>query len=96
MNREQIEEFISITAPESLIILADNLDAAFIGVDTETEPQKAVYSIEKCIEILSEDMPYDEAAEYFWFNVAGSCGDGYPVYISTPVEGGVGEGSPYK
>lgn len=27
------------------------------------------YSINKCIEILSKEMDYDEALEYFYFNI---------------------------
>ena len=83
MTREQIEEYIEIVAPDCSIALPDGLDAAFVGVDTESEEPRAVYSIDKCIEILSEEMSTDEASEYFWYNVAGSCGKGYPLYIST-------------
>ena len=31
-------------------------------------------------------MKTDEAEEYFWVNVAGSRGEGYPIFISTPEE----------
>ena len=83
MTREQIEEYIEIVAPDCSIALPDGLDAAFVGVDTESEEPRAVYSIDKCIEILSKEMSKDEASEYFWYNVAGSCGKGYPLYIAT-------------
>tara|TARA_R110001583_G_scaffold187761_1_gene349251 strand:- start:81 stop:365 length:285 start_codon:yes stop_codon:yes gene_type:complete len=94
MNRKQIEEFISLVAPDYAILLADNLDKAFVGIDSENETPRAVYSIEKCIEVLSEDMSSEEAVDYFWFNVAGSGGKGYPIYISTPPDDQ--EESPYK
>lgn len=94
MTRKQIEEFISIVAPDYSIVLADNLDKAFIGIDSENEIPRAVYSIEKCIETLAEEMSCEEASEFFWYNVAGSAGKGYPIYISTPPEGQ--EESPYK
>jgi len=45
-----------------------------------------VYSIERCVQILAKDMSQEEAEEYFWFNVAGSQGEGFPLYISTPEE----------
>mgnify|MGYP001165634533 FL=1 len=93
MTREKIEDYISITAPDYPVVLADNLDEAFVGVDTENEPPRAVYSIEKCIDILKDGMSYDEAAEYFWYNVAGAGGEGYPIYISTPM---AEEDSPYE
>lgn len=92
MTREQIEEYIEMVAPDCSIALPDGLDEAFVGVDTESEDPRAVYSMEKCIEILSEDMTSEQASEYFWYNVAGSCGKGYPLYISTPVVEG---DSPY-
>jgi hypothetical protein len=31
-------------------------------------------------------MTPDEAEEYFWVNVAGASGKGYPIFISTPEE----------
>ena len=31
-------------------------------------------------------MKPDEAEEYFWINVAGARGEGYPIFISTPEE----------
>jgi hypothetical protein len=36
-------------------------------------------------------MSHEEATEYFWFNVAGALGEGFPFYISTPA----GDESPY-
>lgn len=84
MTRSEIEEYIEVSAPDYSITLADGLDEAFIGLDTENEHPRAVYSIELCIQTLSTDMPEEEATEYFWYNVAGSLGQGYPLYISTP------------
>lgn len=83
MTRNDIDDFIS-NATDSDVLLADNLDVGFVGVDTEADPPRAVYSIERCIKKLAEDMAHEEATEYFWYNVAGACGDNYPVFISTP------------
>ena len=83
MTREEIDEFVS-NATSQEVLIADNLDEGFVGVDTESDTPRAVYSIERCIKQLSEDMTLDEATEYFWYNVAGSCGEGYPIFISTP------------
>jgi hypothetical protein len=92
MTRKQIKKYIENLSPsEEGVLLADGLDGAFIGVNTEDEPPYAVYSIDKCITILAEQMSTEDASEYFWFNVAGAGGKGYPMYISTPEEGG----SPY-
>jgi hypothetical protein len=84
MNRSDIVEFIEAIGPGGDVILADGLDEGFIGVSLEEEPPRAVYSVERCIKIFAEDMTQDEATEHFWHNVAGHCGTGYPLYISTP------------
>ena len=84
MSREDIENFIESLETLKGGLLADNLDTAFVGVDTEADTPRAVYSIQRCISKLAEDMPLAEAEEYFWFNVAGACGEGFPIYISTP------------
>jgi len=86
MTREEIDEFCELAAPNESIIVPDGLDGAFIGIATEEEPPQAVYSIERCVQILAKDMSQEEAEEYFWFNVAGAQGEGFPLYISTPEE----------
>ena len=94
MTRDEIDAFIDDLGIETAILIPDNLDEGFLGVimDTDEGDPRAVYSIEKCIKKLSEDMSQDEATEYFWFNVAGALGEGYPMWISTPEDNG---GSPY-
>ena len=87
MTREEIESFIESHGLEGPITLADGLDNAFIGVHTEGDTPCAVYSIDKCIFILAEQMTKEEASEYFWFNVAGAGGEGFPIYVFTPEEG---------
>ena len=82
MPRSEITAFVddlglSVTIPE-------NLDEGFMGVATEEDPPRAVYSVERCINILAEEMTQDEATEHFWHNVAGYGGAGYPLFITTP------------
>ena len=84
VERDDIDNFVDAVAPDDEIIIPDNLDGAFLGISAEEEPPRAVYSIEKCINILRKDMTADEAEEYFWYNVAGASGHGFPLYISTP------------
>ena len=84
MDRDDIDNFADAVAPDEDIVVPDGMDEAFLGISTEEEPPRAIYSIEKCISILRKDMSADEADEYFWFNVAGAKGEGYPLYISTP------------
>ena len=86
MTRKELAAYIKELDLEEDVIVADNMNDAFIGVITEEEPPKAVYSIERCIKILAEEMSYEDANDYFWFNVAGAGGKGYPIYINTPEE----------
>tara|TARA_R110000824_G_scaffold82412_7_gene206592 strand:+ start:2362 stop:2628 length:267 start_codon:yes stop_codon:yes gene_type:complete len=88
MTREEIDEFVELTAPEHIndILLADDLDRAFIGI--MFEPARAVYSIELCITELATSMSKAEAEEYFYYNVergASYMGEHAPVFINTPV-----------
>ena len=85
MTRKELKSYILELDLSQNVILADGLSEAFVGINIEEEPPRAVYSIEKCINIL-------DAKEYFWFTVAGAGGEGYPIYINTPEEGE----SPYK
>jgi len=72
------------------ILLADGLDDAFIGVGENPEGNPvAVYSIEKCLDILAEQFKDEEdamgdAIDYFEFNVRGSyVGEFTPMFINT-------------
>ena len=73
----------SILDDEQDIMLADGLDEAFIGI-TEDEPPRAVYDSQKVISILIRDgMTYDEAQEFFSFNIAGAhIGPQTPIWIN--------------
>ena len=70
--------------PEAL--LADGFEDAYIGwCEVFNRPPLAAYDRDKRIEILMErdGMDYEEAEEYFNFNVSGSwVGENTPVYIS--------------
>lgn len=65
MIKEILEQY-----PDEQFLKADGFDEAIIGVDTTT--MKLIYSVTKCINILMKDMSYDEALEYFEFNVSGA------------------------
>lgn len=87
MTRDEINVFIDEnTSDEDKVVLADDLEKAFMGLSQEEDGVRAVYSIEKCIEVLSGEMSHEEATEYFWYNVAGSKGENYPLFINTPEE----------
>jgi len=69
----------------SELIKIDGFDAAIVGVASRIgSADFLVYSREKCIEILMSDdeMNYDEAAEFFDFNVAGAyVGEATPAFM---------------
>ena len=56
--------------PEDEFLIADGFNDAIIGVDSNT--MRLIYSVSKCIDILSKDMDEEEAVEYFDFNAVGS------------------------
>jgi len=68
------------------IVLVDGLDAAFVGVTDSRNGDvlSAVYDIDKIIALLSRDMGFDDAWEWFNYNIAGLyTGDQSPVFIRT-------------
>lgn len=65
--------------PEDEFLIADGFNDAIIGVDSNSI--RLIYSVTKCIEILSKDMDEEEAVEYFDFNVRGSyVGERTPIW----------------
>ena len=83
MNRKDIEDLYSDDEPEMLF--ADGYDGAIEGVVWDGKPTRVVYRMESILEILMDQgMTYDEASEYFDFNVAGSHMGVYtPLYLET-------------
>jgi hypothetical protein len=91
-HNKKIIDFIEIGYSDysDKILLADGFDDAFIGVGQNTEGNPvAVYSIEKCLDILAEQFKDEEdamgdAIDYFEFNVRGSyVGEFTPMFINT-------------
>ena len=61
------------------ILIADGFDEAVIGID-ERE-MRVVYSVSKCIEILTRDMSEEDAIEHFNYNVSGAyVGEKTPIW----------------
>jgi hypothetical protein len=73
------------------ILLADGFEDAFIGVaERSSQHPLAVYDAGKCIEILVErdGMSYEEAEEFFSFNVTGAwAGEYTPLFLWQPYKG---------
>lgn len=79
--------------PDEEILQADGFDEAIIGYAevwlNSGQERVMAYDRDKCIEVLMErdEMGWDEANEYFDFNVAGAyVGEKTPVFISRVVE----------
>ena len=83
MNRKDIEDLYSDDEPD--ILFADGYDGAIEGVVWDGERTRVVYRMESVLEILMDQgMTYDEASEYFDFNVAGAHMGVYtPLYLET-------------
>jgi hypothetical protein len=63
------------------ILIADGFDKAIIGI--EESSMRLIYSVNKCIEILTEDMSEEDALEYFSYNVLGSyVGEKTPIWCN--------------
>ena len=88
-NGDMLDEML----PDEEILQADGFDEAIIGYAevwlNSSQERVMAYDRDKCIEVLMErdDMGWDEANEYFDFNVAGAyVGEKTPVFISRVVE----------
>ena len=74
------------------MLKADGFDGAIIGTTTlwnATDNDVLVYSVEACIDILRErdGMDYEEAVEFFEFNVTGAyMGKQTPIFVYTDTE----------
>ena len=66
------------------VLLADGFDDAFLGIGMQFHNAVAVYDREKCIDILvAGGMQYDEAVEFFMYNVQGAyVGSQTPIYLT--------------
>ena len=88
---ERISDFIEATYSDysDKILLADGFDEAFLGIGENSQGNPvAVYSIEKCLDILEkqfedEEDPIGDAIDFFEFNVKGSyVGEFTPMFVN--------------
>ena len=78
-QREALINDIKEFNPEAMF--ADGFDASILGYDTKG---RVVYSVDSILETLMErdGMTYEEAREYFYFNIDGAyVGEYTPIYI---------------
>ena len=67
-------------------LTADGFDDAFIGIGEQANKKLAVYDKEKCLKILHDrdGMTWEEALEFFDFNVTGAyMGALTPVFFTS-------------
>ena len=84
MTRDEIEDLYSDDEPDMLF--TDGYDEAIAGTVWDGERTRVVYKVEEILNILMErdEMTYDEASEYFDFNISGSNMGVYtPLYLET-------------
>ena len=84
MNRADIEDLYGDDEPN--ICFAEGFDEAIAGVVWDGERTRVVYDTELILELLMgrSEMSYEEAVEYFDFNIAGSyMGEYTPLYLET-------------
>mgnify|MGYP000674488960 FL=1 len=78
-KKETMKELIAEANPEAM--LADGFDDALIGY-TDGSNVIAVYDRDRCVSILNQDMPLEDAEDYFYYNVIGSyVGEYTPIFI---------------
>ena len=91
-HKKKIVDFIEMGYSDfsNKILLADGFDDAFIGVGENSNGNPvAVYSVEKCLDILANQFEAggdasEDAIDYFEFNVRGSyVGEFTPMFINT-------------
>jgi hypothetical protein len=86
--KQDLEDY-RINFPDESTILADGFELAFLGCGYSFGGSHAIYSLFDCLQILMQrdGMTFDEAEEYFEYNVIGSyVGDRMPVFLITMKE----------
>ena len=86
MTEEMINTYVKEHYPDDEILLADGFEDAFMGiVESNGSHPKALYDEDICVDTLMErdDMSYEEAVEFFQFNVAGAyVGEYTPAFVA--------------
>ena len=69
------------------ILIAVGFDDCVIGLTFRDEELVALYSADAVIDKLAKDMPYEDAVEYFEFNIGGAyMGKKTPVFFYPLIE----------
>lgn len=69
------------------VLFMDGFDDAILGVGTKFHHLSVIYSKKKILDILTKDMDYEEAIEYFEFNIAGAyVGENTPIILDDTID----------
>ena len=69
------------------LLLADGFEDAFIGIARQFNKPFAVYDRAKCIQQLCREMTWEDAEEYFQYNVEGAyVGEDTPAFMILEAE----------
>lgn len=73
----------AVLGDDEIVLLADGLEDAFIGIGRQFNTPIAVYSRSKAIQcFIDQGMTEEEAEEYFEFNTAGAwVGPQTPIFM---------------
>ena len=87
IGTELTKKMLAAEANEDMLF-ADGFDDALIGyMERAGMPSVACYDKNKCIEILANSMSYEDAIEYFYFNVIGAyVGENTPCFLTMTSE----------
>ena len=82
---EQLREHILESEEYEGVVLCDDMEYAFLGLAYQfSKPPVAFYDRERCLELLARDMTYEEAVEYFEFNIIGAwVGEQTPMFLTS-------------
>jgi hypothetical protein len=80
---QQLDDWVSENYPDQEILIANGFEEAFMGVAVQFDNHIPIFSKSKCLDILiSQGMSYDEAVEFFDFNVQNAWhGSNTPAFI---------------
>lgn len=78
--RQQIETFCEEN--DLQLLFMDGHDNAILGIASKFHDFSVVYSKKKIIENLCKDMSFDEALEFYEFNISGAyVGESTPIIM---------------
>jgi len=82
ITREILDNYVDENFPDEEILIPDGFEEAFVGIATQFNKPIAIFNRQKCLEILCRDMLYEDAIEYFSYNVEGAfVGENTPAFL---------------